>query len=386
MFDKNILMTQSTILDKYICNYEKRHYEKYETPLTFSFLITKNCNLRCKHCFNYGNYDYSNSSQELNFEEYEKLAKNLNPFSSGLFCGGEPFFREDFADIVNLFREECNMPFASTTTNGTLTEKIIKQVEKIVKRDIRKRFVLNFSLDGFLKEHDCIRGRGVYERCIETIRMAKILRSRYSNLQLGIVSTMNTINEYIMVDFFEYVCEEFEPNIITLLKTRQAPRGGNELKNINIENYTNAKRKLENLFLDGKNGNTNSPVGYFPFAYYDLIEKTMRKKHKQFTCFAGIHSAYIDYNGFVNACEVLGDYKCSNEPILMGNLRDYNMNFLELWNSRNANKVRKIINKHICCKDCTHETEGIFPSIYFKPNDLLYKNKMKEFTDAYEKK
>jgi hypothetical protein len=52
----------------------------------------------------------------------------------------------------------------------------------------------------------------------------------------------------------------------------------------------------------------------------------------------------------------------------MGNLRDFDMNFLKLWNSKQAMEVKQLINRHEICKSCTHETEGILPSIYFEPN------------------
>ena len=52
----------------------------------------------------------------------------------------------------------------------------------------------------------------------------------------------------------------------------------------------------------------------------------------------------------------------------MGNLRDYDMDFIKLWNSEQALKVKQLVNRHKVCEQCTHETEGILPSIYFEPN------------------
>ena len=61
----------------------------------------------------------------------------------------------------------------------------------------------------------------------------------------------------------------------------------------------------------------------------------------------------------------------------MGNLREYDMDFLKLWNSKQAMEVRQKVNRHKCCTCCTHETEGILPSIYFEPNSMFYKERMK---------
>ena len=106
---------------------------------------------------------------------------------------------------------------------------------------------------------------------------------------------------------------------------------------------------------------------------------------REFYCYAGTHGAYIDYNGDVNACEILGDYNCTSHPFLMGNLKDYNMNFINLWNSEQAQIVRNTINRNKCCEKCTHETEGILPSIYFEPNAIFYKERIKKVIDNYEK-
>ena len=55
------------------------------------------------------------------------------------------------------------------------------------------------------------------------------------------------------------------------------------------------------------------------------------------------------------------------------------MDFLKLWNSESAMKVRQMVNRHECCKECTHETEGILPSIYFEPNSIFYKERIDYF-------
>lgn len=97
-------------------------------PLTFSFLITEKCNLNCKHCFNHDNKYGKNA---LPLDEYEKLAKSIVFFASEFFCGGEPFLRNDFCEIVSLFQKNCNITWASTTTNGQFTESILRQTERI---------------------------------------------------------------------------------------------------------------------------------------------------------------------------------------------------------------------------------------------------------------
>ena len=161
MFNQKKLQQEEQIMNKFLNKYQRRHFFQYDTPMTISFLLTNKCNLRCKHCFN---NTEKKMEDELNVEDYDKLASSMGFVASGLFCGGEPYLRSDLADIINIFKEKCNMQFCSTTTNGTLTDSILEQTEKIVSIDRRKRFVLNFSLDGYENEHDLTRGKGTYNR------------------------------------------------------------------------------------------------------------------------------------------------------------------------------------------------------------------------------
>ena len=41
MFNKGELLQKEAILNKFICKYQLRHLEKYQTPLTISFLVLK---------------------------------------------------------------------------------------------------------------------------------------------------------------------------------------------------------------------------------------------------------------------------------------------------------------------------------------------------------
>ena len=104
MIKNENLVASEIMMDRFKNSYLKSHYHKNDMPLTISFLITNRCNLKCKHCFNRTNG--AKTCEELTFDEYERLSKSMSFFSSGLFCGGEPFIRDDMADIINLFRKK----------------------------------------------------------------------------------------------------------------------------------------------------------------------------------------------------------------------------------------------------------------------------------------
>lgn len=370
MFDKEIYNKNISSLKNFTKSYQLRHLSKDETPMTISFLITDRCNLRCKHCFNHKTRvsDYDKAKKEMTVDEYEKLSKSLGFFATALICGGEPFLREDLSEIVKLFRMNNKVQWCGTGTNGQMTDNIVKQVEAICKQDSSRRFTLTFSLDGFEEQHDEIRGKDTFKKCMETWKACKILRNKYSNLRIATVSTMMTINQDILPDFYKWLAKEMQPDAMSTLLIRQTPRGGVQLKEVLPENYARARETLSQLLKEGKNGDMNSPLAYIPMSYYHYITKTIMTGKKSFMCYAGKHGAYIDYNGEINVCEVMNDAMCSDKPLLMGNLRDYDMDFLKLWNSEQALKVKQYVNRHSVCESCTHETEGLLPSVYFEPN------------------
>ena len=87
--------------------------------------------------------------------------------------------------------------------------------------------------------------------------------------------------------------------------------------------------------------------------YPDFVEQTKKEKRQIIPCFAGRIGTVIDVHGNVFPCEL---YK------KMGNLKDYNFNFKELWFSEQAEKVKKEIKdgKCYCTHSCFHMLNTMF--------------------------
>ncbi len=363
------LQHELVTLEKFVKTYKNK--TNIIKPMTFTVLVTNNCNLRCKHCYH---KDGESKKNDLSVYEYEKISKSIGFFNSVYYGGGEPFIREDFAQIVNTFTNNSNIQWSSTTTNGQLQSEIYNQLEIIMQNENTKRFVINFSLDGFKEEHDYLRGKGSYDKCIETYEKVRELKRKYNNLSLAIVSTMNTVNEKIIPSFFEYIYERFHPDNISLLYIRQTPRGGNRIKRIDLNNYIKASQLLSDYTYKGKIGNSMSPTSYFNTAIYKMIIDTINNQKKAFECVAGKYSACIFPNGDVSLCEMM-------ENKMLGNLRIYKYDFNELW-CKTINERYQMCNNMPECSICTHETEGLLPSIYFEPNIKYLKriiSKVKEY-------
>lgn len=133
-------------------------------PIRVTFLITRRCNLMCKHCY-IGSSPYDKSS-ELTFSQVESILKKLA--EAGVFViyftGGEPFVRPDFIEIAEL---ASDLGFGvGISTNGTLLDdNIISRLSNI---NIVK---IQVSLDGARKEtHEFVRGKDTFDKTITTIK------------------------------------------------------------------------------------------------------------------------------------------------------------------------------------------------------------------------
>lgn len=341
----------------------------FKTPLAFSFLLTNKCVLKCKHCFYHKTME-SNTEKELTFDEYKKISENLGSFIYAFFCGGEPFLREDFAEIVSLFQINNNVIWSNSTTNGQLTKKIVRSVQKLVEGNNRF-FNLNFSFEGPEEINDLIRGKNTFNRALESFKECMKIREYNKNLKLGITTTMCSINQNYLSDFFSWIHKELKPDQINCLMIRQDPRGGSSMKDVDIDNYLNVSKLLKKIRVS-INPNTENLFYHQLSIMNDLVYNTHIQNKKQFVCYAGTHGSFIDYDGSVNVCEVFCDKKLNQDSNShsLGNLRDFDYDFVKLWNTPKANAARENVNKNQVCSMCTHETEGLIPSLLIEPNAL----------------
>ena len=327
----------------------------FRSPLIMSILVTNRCPLKCKHCFYHETIDNSNlAARELSLEEYEQISKSMGTFMTAIFCGGEPFVRDDFYEIVGVFQRNNKILLSDSASNGQFTERILNQVELILSKAKYQKYSLGISLDGFKETHNSIRGAGAFERAMMTWKELKRLEHIYDNFELYICSTINVLNEIEMNDFIIWVSDELRPSKISLLKIRQNPRDGEYLKGIDIKNYKKCINTISDLISQGKMGDPRLPKTHILEKAYQINYQTMLLGERQFNCKAGSIGGFIDYDGSVGVCEIL--------PCI-GNIREYGYDFKKLWNSKDADSIRNQVCRNTECSQCTHESEGLLPSL-----------------------
>jgi len=117
--------------------------------------VTSRCNSLCRTCFY---FDKLNSRDDLTTEQIQRISETAPPFRKLWLSGGEPFLREELAEIVAMFAHRNGVKNINLPTNGLLPEKMFRAVDRMLEECPEVAIDLNFSLDGLANTHDAIRG------------------------------------------------------------------------------------------------------------------------------------------------------------------------------------------------------------------------------------
>jgi MoaA/NifB/PqqE/SkfB family radical SAM enzyme len=133
-------------------------------PLMVSFAVTRECNLRCKHC--YSEATDSPHPDELTTAEAKRVIEEIAEVGTRLliFDGGEPLMRDDIYELIAHAKTTGLQPMLGTNATILSTE----VVERIKKAGIR---ALAISLHGAdAKSHNDFCGlEGSWERAMAGI-------------------------------------------------------------------------------------------------------------------------------------------------------------------------------------------------------------------------
>lgn len=152
-------------------------------PYNITFIVTENCNLRCKYCYQV----HKNNKKVMNFELAKKAVDyflhNAELFSTDSviweFIGGEPLLEIDLidkiADYIKVQTYERNHKWFSQyrfniSTNGTLYHH--ESVRKFIKKN-QNKCSIGISIDGTKTKHDLQRvyanGKGSYDEVVKNV-------------------------------------------------------------------------------------------------------------------------------------------------------------------------------------------------------------------------
>ncbi len=142
--------------------------------------ITERCNWRCSHC-----YQENYSSEDLGYkdllnikDQFIELLDHFNQLKSPNtvkghinITGGEPFIRQDFMDLLEIFKADQKKYSFGILTNGSFID--LKTAQRL--KDLGPAFV-QVSLEGGLETNDKIRGTGAFATTISALKNLKQAR------------------------------------------------------------------------------------------------------------------------------------------------------------------------------------------------------------------
>lgn len=313
-----------------------------------NFAVTYRCNSRCLSCDIWKNYikDKSLLKEELSIEEIKAIFLQFKHLESVGITGGEPFLRDDLADIIR----EIKARSIIISTNGLMPERIIKSVGEIVKINHIKELGISISIDAIGDSNDMVRGvKGSYEKSLKTIRLLKKMQKKNKKIAIGISNTISKVNIKDVLKVYELA-----KRLDVIFSTRLAQSSGLFYNNISSK-----------IFIDKED--MPSIRGIFQFLlkeqprnvfYRYYLEKFIKNPNKQpVKCFSGFNSFFIDPYGNLYPCIML------NRKI--GNLKEKSLR--QLLNSSEAEKIKEDISKNKC--SCWTDCEAL-NSVYSSPFEL----------------
>jgi len=294
------------------------------------------------------------ADRDLTLEEIKKFLERdydmLKNVVEITFTGGEPFMRDDFGEMLEIFHGFFPNASFWIVTNGTLTTRIEEVVSRIVK--IHRKIGISISIDGREETHDKIRGiKGTYKKAVQTIKKMAILREKYPWLNITIGSVLLPLN---IKDFpFIYKLSKdfnvdftFQPLHLNPVFYKH-PLNTQET----LGKYLIGEEKLRKLkdFLEIYMQEIFSryKLAAFPHLYYydNMFRIVLGERCRTLNCFAGISAFHLGSNGDIYPCHILNKK--------MGNIREKSLK--EIWRSEEAKNIRGEIAKRSCICWTVHE-------------------------------
>jgi MoaA/NifB/PqqE/SkfB family radical SAM enzyme len=306
-------------------------------PLNITLSPSPRCNSRCLTC-----NIWMKRENELTLEEWDKALASLGkaPYWFTI-SGGEPFMYPHIVELAQLAYKHCRPGLINIPTNSLLSS-IPEKVEQIATTCPDSQLIINLSLDGLGEKHDYIRGiPGNFAKFEERLIQLLELRERLSNLTIGIHSVVSVFSVGHLDELIAYADQSGADQFITEIAEPRV-----ELDTVGLpitpakEDYNAAIDRLIAYVESKQYRGVARITEAFRVEYYKLVKRILEEEDQVIDCYAGWASAQIYADGTVWPCCVRADK--------LGNLRDHNYDFKEIWFGEAIKEVRR----SIAAKEC----------------------------------
>jgi radical SAM protein with 4Fe4S-binding SPASM domain len=296
-------------------------------PLKVNFCLTYWCQYRCKTC----NIWKRKPVDELSTSEVLEFVRANPHITWADLTGGEIFLRPDIDEILDAvvtgWRRLALLHFP---TNGFLTDRIVRSVERIAGRGPADTIV-TVSLDGDERTNDEIRGiKGGFRRQIETFNALRNIRG--ITTVFGV--TLSAYNAGKFLETFE-ACARECPGLsihdvhLNVAQVSNHYYGNDETRGMRAE--PPAIREELRIYR-GLRGRPRSLAQLLETAYLRHLDEFLDTGQTPMPCHALRASCFIDPWGVV--------YPCISYSRPMGNLRHTGMRLDPIWNAEDTRAVQ----------------------------------------------
>lgn len=317
-FDKLITLMKEKKFLIPINEEEKAHIEQVYIA------VTNNCNLKCRHCC-YDASSLNEKKRDLSTIEVKSIFDKVIGLSPDCIAisGGEPLVREDIMELLTYLRKQFRGKITLSSNAILITEKNVNAIYDLVDS-------FDISIDG-VDEETCsrIRGKGVFDKVINTIKMIKNIGDKRICLSMVDVEKKKKI-----IDRF------YELN--------------NDLGTIPVVRYFYALGRGTDLQKELQVHNTEFDVE--EVAKTETIEE-VQKYMLGYRCGAGKRQFVIDYDGRIYPCGMLikNEY-CMGNIFEIDNIGDYleqdfKIECLRPWNAEKCKECKAML----FCYNCLGE-------------------------------
>jgi MoaA/NifB/PqqE/SkfB family radical SAM enzyme len=335
-------------------------------PVLLNILVTSVCDMRCTHCFFTDELDdRPRKKLQMKTHELEKISQTLGGNLGVLIiAGGEPFTRKDLPEIVRAFHQNNRLESVYLMSNGQIQKRIMPDVTRILQECPGLNVTVALGIDGLKDQHEKIRQKpGSWDLAIDTARQLQAIKKEYPRLDIQTCTCFMNSNQNTIFEWYDFLKYDLKPDKVNFNYIRPPSADPIEL-DIDHERYARLAQMIDD---DSRHAaiknNYGGDAGFFKAAIdiymHGLISKTKEEQKAQLTCYAGTAGAVIYDEGTVSSCENLE---------AVGNLRDFDWNFQQLWLSPAMKERRK---KAADGCFCTHESNCYYPSLPFNPKHLI---------------
>lgn len=318
----------------------------HKEPISLAQFVTQRCNAKCPHCF----VDFKTAENELTLEEIEKITKTTGSCLRNVaLTGGEPFIRNDFFEIANIWYKNTPIKSIVVTSNGSMPDRIDDFCRKAQKEKLPVSFF--FSYDFIGEKHS--EYRRLKDLHINVLEANKIVQRYSYNSTLNItVSGNNYENAFETYEYMRNIIKAQNINC-TMVRGENADSLDKETRNKLAQTYKQIQlqkdKDFDKCLIKGFNDNslTSTLVNAKNKLLWKYILKTFNENKYISPCAAGSLFGIIYHDGSVFPCEL------RNQEI--GKLKDFDYNFMLLWQSKVAKETKKEIfcSKCYCTDECS---------------------------------